>query len=105
MNVLLLAAFAFIGLVFLAIILFFIWKVFQKSVTFYKELDKGNITLHVKANCDVRKITVVSKNGKTPLQLVRTKVAPGEEVEFVFPESKAKLIVECVTGTYEYEVH
>lgn len=109
MDIFLVVVLAIIGIFAIAVILYALFRLFQKSASFYKEVSKGKVTLHVKANCEVRRIRVVLKTSKNakPFELTRNKVTHGEEVEFVFKETRIppKLIVECHNGTYEYEVH
>jgi hypothetical protein len=109
MDIVLTVVLAIVGIFVIAVILYVLFKLFQKSASFYKEVSNGKVTLHVKANCDVRKIRVLLKSSKNvkPFELARTKVVQGEEVTFVFKQTKIppKLIVECHNGTFEYEVH
>jgi len=96
-----------VAVVAIAATIYGLWRFSQKSVSFYKESEKGKTMLHVSANCNVKKITVLNKEKPGKLtKFIRVNVSRGEDVEFIFPSTKypQKLIVECDKGVFEYEV-
>jgi hypothetical protein len=82
------------------------WKKSSGIAEFSKRVQEGKSMVTVKANKDLRKITLVEVHENEEIMLVRDNVAKNETVEFVYPFSleKAQLTIQDENSDHYFEV-
>ncbi|MBI5046993.1 hypothetical protein HZC07_04670 [Candidatus Micrarchaeota archaeon] len=100
--------FILIGLLAVALILYFFWKLSSGPIDYKKEILEGQVHFTIKAKRQINTLAILEKRKKNPIELVRHNLRSGESVEFFYehePNSKSTfIIVECDDGKHEFEV-
>ena len=89
------------GLVIAAAILGLLWVGTRASIECRKVIENGKTVLSLKANKNLKKVSVADSADGEHISFLRSNVRKGEKITFVYPlsQDKATLVIEDEKGT------